>query len=566
MPRGQQKVVIPKEDLPPVSRLSDGSYGYIMRYRIISEDQNRFSHWSPIRELPIPYPLFSEGGISVIGNLVQLVWNPASDASAYDIFMNVGLSMLEKSILDNKATISVVGNHKFSVGSIVEISGLENPPDILDSSFSPTTNSTVSEIKPLENGKVLIGGSFTSVNGFTRNRLALINFDGSIDNGFNVGFDQPVSSIELQQDNKIIVGGSFTTVGGNPFSYMARLFSGGAVDLSFTPNFNAGVSDIKVQEDNKIIVVGSFTSVNSISSNRIVRLNEDGSVDQSFSANSNNSINSVIVQPDGKILISGIFTEINGIAQSKIARLHSDGSLDTNFLPVIDGTPRTIFLQNDNKIIVGGIALLESPSINGLLRLNSDGSLDESFGLSSSNVNGEVFSVTVQSDNKIVIGGFFANVGSDLRWRVAKLNPNGTLDNSFDAELSSANTVFSLSMDRDDNIFIGGQFSSILGENRSNIARLIRDRSPIFYGSHIVTDVSGPNSFSYELLGSDISVNIASGSASGYYYSGSSPTSQHSALIDQNAISVKSLIQIASTNKERSEFLAIFESDPVDLV
>ena len=57
MPRGQQKVRVPRTDLPEVSRLSDGTYGYVVRYRIISEDQNRFSHWSPIRELTMP-PLY----------------------------------------------------------------------------------------------------------------------------------------------------------------------------------------------------------------------------------------------------------------------------------------------------------------------------------------------------------------------------------------------------------------------------------------------------------------------------------------------------------------------------
>lgn len=88
MPRGQQKVRVPKSDLPEVSRLSDGTYGYIVRYRIISEDQNRFSHWSPIRELTAPPVVRVSGEVAVNGNIVQVVWDDAEDRPAYDVFVS----------------------------------------------------------------------------------------------------------------------------------------------------------------------------------------------------------------------------------------------------------------------------------------------------------------------------------------------------------------------------------------------------------------------------------------------------------------------------------------------
>jgi hypothetical protein len=88
MPRGQQKVILPAEDLPPLSRLSNGSYGYIVRYRIISEDQNRYSHWSPIRELPAPPVSPVEGSLVINGNIAQLVWGDEEDRPNYDIFIS----------------------------------------------------------------------------------------------------------------------------------------------------------------------------------------------------------------------------------------------------------------------------------------------------------------------------------------------------------------------------------------------------------------------------------------------------------------------------------------------
>jgi len=88
MSRGQEKVVVPRDNLPPVSKLSNGSYGYIVRYRILSEDQNRFSHWSPVRELEIPLPLQVSGNLSIIGTTALLVWGDEESRPRYDVFVS----------------------------------------------------------------------------------------------------------------------------------------------------------------------------------------------------------------------------------------------------------------------------------------------------------------------------------------------------------------------------------------------------------------------------------------------------------------------------------------------
>jgi hypothetical protein len=87
MPRGQQKVRLAKEDLPPVSRLSDGSYGYVVRYRIISEDQNRYSHWSPIREIPVDFLQPVSGAVVANGSVIQVVWGDEEARPNYDVFV-----------------------------------------------------------------------------------------------------------------------------------------------------------------------------------------------------------------------------------------------------------------------------------------------------------------------------------------------------------------------------------------------------------------------------------------------------------------------------------------------
>jgi len=92
MASGQRKAKVLSKDLPPVIKLSDGSFGYLTRHRIISEDRNRFSAWSNVYEVPVfdlnNRPTTVDGDISVIGNTIQVTWDDAADRPQYDIFVS----------------------------------------------------------------------------------------------------------------------------------------------------------------------------------------------------------------------------------------------------------------------------------------------------------------------------------------------------------------------------------------------------------------------------------------------------------------------------------------------
>lgn len=87
MASGDQKAIVKRDTLPPVSLLSDETYGYIVRYRIISEDQNRYSQWSPIREISIPSLVDVEGAIAINNSVIQLTWGDDELGRSYDIFV-----------------------------------------------------------------------------------------------------------------------------------------------------------------------------------------------------------------------------------------------------------------------------------------------------------------------------------------------------------------------------------------------------------------------------------------------------------------------------------------------
>jgi uncharacterized delta-60 repeat protein len=126
----------------------------------------------------------------------------------------------------------------------------------------------------------------------------------------------------VQPDGKVLVGGEFTTLGGEARNNIARLNVDGSVDLGFNPGANDRVYSLAVQPDGKVLMVGDFTTLGTQTRNRIARLNADGSVDGGFNPNANSgAVRSLAVQPDGKVLVGGLFTTLGGQARNNIARV-----------------------------------------------------------------------------------------------------------------------------------------------------------------------------------------------------------------------------------------------------
>lgn len=197
------------------------------------------------------------------------------------------------------------------------------------------------------------------------------------------------------------------------------------IDTSFQTGigFNNPVYSIVIQPDEKIIVGGFFETYQGVPAKRIIRLNSDGSRDTSFDMEEgfDNVVYKIVLQEDGKILVGGRFENYQGVPANRIIRLNSDGSRDTSF-DMEDGFTtgssinyivNSIVLQNDGKIIVGGsFTSYQGASANRIIRLNNDGSRDESFDVGSgftSSANNRVSTLAVQTDGKLLAGGWFFN-------------------------------------------------------------------------------------------------------------------------------------------------------------
>lgn len=300
-----------------------------------------------------------------------------------------------------------------------------------------------------------------------------LNTSFSPGNGF---FTSTSFAVAIQSDNKIIVGGNFGSYQSNSSEGIVRINTDGSYDSTFTVpgnGFNSAVYVVAVQSDGKILAGGESTSYDTNSIGRIARINTDGSFDSTFNASQsgfNNAVRTIAIQDDGKILVGGDFSTYNGSSAPRIIRLNANGSRDTSFSfgGGFDNTVNSIVIQDNGKIVVAGaFSQYNGSTAYSIIRLNSDGSVDNSF-TNSDFASQTIFTLTLQADGKILVGGQFNFVSTS---NLARLNTNGSLDNSFNSGSLANGPVLSIISKADGKIIIcGGITSRLIGLNSDGSA------------------------------------------------------------------------------------------------
>jgi uncharacterized delta-60 repeat protein len=324
-------------------------------------------------------------------------------------------------------------------------------------------------------GKILTGG-------FVNSRFALAQYtangtpdntfdkDGKLTDSIRSGYTIYRSSA-IQKDGKIVVAG-YTWNGSNFNLVIVRYNTDGTPDNSFSSD---GISKtgfvtnaLAIQNDGKIVVAGAIGK-NDSSFFSVARYNTNGSPDNTFNGNGQvqtdfglgvNSANSVAIHSDGKIVVAGgAYDNPNNPERSfAVARYNNDGSLDNSFsndgkqtfkfsyqdYGDMEGRATSVAIQSDGKIVVSGISSGVPDPFTSVARLNTDGSLDNTFG-----DNGKVTSfdeaiscsVAVQADGKIVMGGstFYRGYSRDV---IVRYNKDGSFDlsNGINLDFNLSNT------------------------------------------------------------------------------------------------------------------------------
>ncbi|HLP78441.1 MAG TPA: delta-60 repeat domain-containing protein, partial [Candidatus Paceibacterota bacterium] len=308
--------------------------------------------------------------------------------------------------------------------------GLASAQTPLPDSFNPGITGEVYAIAVQPDGKVLLGGSFTSLNGQPRTNLARLNGDGTLDSGFDPKPNGKINTLVVQADGRILAGGSFQEVAGRLCNNLVRLHPDGSFDSSFSGRVDGEVRAIGLQADGKIIVAGPFTTLDNEWCYGIGRLNADGSKDFGFSFENAGGadVRTVAVQADGRILMGGGFdAQIGGNWCIRIARWNTNGTLDLSFNPGNfshnSASVDAIAVQADGKILVGGTFTNMADRIcNRIGRVTAGGSFDSSFG---SGANDRVTAFAIQADGKIIVAGSFTTMDGQPRSRLARFNADG---------------------------------------------------------------------------------------------------------------------------------------------
>jgi len=236
--------------------------------------------------------------------------------------------------------------------------------------------------------------------------------------------------VNLQADGKILLGGAFSTYYD---STVKKSYTRANADGSLEAALNAGGTSFdkavwacRLLSDGKSLACGAFTSYNGTSAGHLSRIHTDGNLDTTFNsggAGADSVVRTCALQSDGKILISGNFTTYNGISRIAIARLNADGTLDTSFDPGTSANNiiRSHAVQSDGKILVGGyFTAYNGTPVNRIARIETDGSLDGSFN-SASYADNIVYAFAFPSPGKILIVGYFTNYGGSTCNAIARI-------------------------------------------------------------------------------------------------------------------------------------------------
>lgn len=413
-----------------------------------------------------------------------------------------------------------------STGGIIAIGDINTYGDVLtrnivhvleggepDLDFDPGTgaNSDVLALARQEDGRLLVGGTFSHFNGAFGLYLTRLHADGTLDETF-----QPpawsrgsVSSIDVLDDGRILCGGSFRGIGaGTAPVGLVRLFPDGSLDSTFHMYAHpwSSVRDIAVQDDGRIIVAGWMTHYHGTPRSLITRLLPNGELDEAFVTAPQGFtddgvpayppgeyfvhgpyLESILLQPDGKILVAGVFSSYGGMARNRIARLNTDGSIDPTFDAGLHFTSTNAFLgplemsleANGDILIAGHFDNASSPDRDDIVRLTPYGQIDPTF--DTDLVTSGVSDFVKLTDGSIIVVGRTStpNMGTNIH----RLLPNGQVDPGFRTEewhigSRSHNDHSCLLDDQNGGLLLGGGFTAFDGVGRNNLVRVLLPDAP----------------------------------------------------------------------------------------
>lgn len=332
----------------------------------------------------------------------------------------------------------------------------------LDPTFTPAINGTVTEIAVQQDGRTIIAGSFSSVDGHTSPKVARLLLDGTVDTSFVASgsyLPREVTALAVAADGTVYAGSKETSLGLNGMPPLFYKFGvSGALIEPFGPKFDivsgssSSIDALLLLPTGEMVVGGTFTKVGTTAQNYLAKLGADGVLDAIFkpaltyasTSSSSRPIRALADAGAGRIYVGGDFTKVSNVSQAGVARLGANGARDATFSPTLTGSPVNvsgITVDSAGRIVLSGKFTISvatgtwppsSISKSNLARLDAAGVMDTSFGNTISNW--DDLELMGSDDVMVANSGLYASNGF-VQPPMMRFSSSGTRDDSFQIDL-----------------------------------------------------------------------------------------------------------------------------------
>lgn len=413
---------------------------------------------------------------TTINNFDSLIVNGTISATTYqnlptDIYITGSTFSSNTLTLTNSTggTIqTLIDSVAPSLQQVIDVNQTADKVQFIKPNIIAKTNFNILNAALLPNNNFFIYGNFTLYNNESRINIGEVDLTGKIVTSFSGSLDNTqvfIPSNTISTNDGIYVCGYFTQVNGTSTNRLVRFNLDGSIDTNFNigSGFNNGVNYITQDNHGKILATGFFTAYQGVTTNsRIIRLNPDGSRDNTLVISGGSNDVSIACQVDSldRIYVTYYATQWNGRNQTGLMRLFNNGSIDSSF-NVGSGVLPT---QSVNEIAIdsvgriylyGGFLTYNGFSRSKLVRLNEDGSLDNTFNVGTG-FNAQVYNVDFFNDNSLLCCGTFSAYNGTVVTNLVKLKLDGSIDTNFNFDPTGVTGYISKTIFKDNQIYLFG--------------------------------------------------------------------------------------------------------------
>lgn len=394
-------------------------------------------------------------------------------------FFQIKLTLAESPTPGSSTNSSVVGPDNQATVLIID----NETPGFPDDGFRSEegADGPVRSVSIANGQKILFAGDFSTYNSVALPRVGRLHGNGLVDTSFNPGTgpDGTVLSIVGTEDGKVLIGGAFSRMDGLERGGFARLNMDGTVDDSFGSIGTTGIVHvIKILSGGRIAAGGLFKQFGDEPRGGLALLDPDGNLLEELSSAGGGADGTILClaeAPDGGLFLGGDFTTYNGEPFTFLVRINADGSIDRTFsarlLP--DQAVHALCLDEEGRLYAGGrFSKWNKQETGGLIRLLPNGGLDTNF---VARVQGSVNAVNLMGNDRVFLGGSFTNVNGKTVNRYTALALDGNFDPSFYYGVGADQTVLSVAAQQDGAMVIGGEFSMVDGFKKARFGRIHGD-------------------------------------------------------------------------------------------